>query len=477
MAWVALVPLLAALGSAKGIQVQRAFGLGLATGAVAFAGTLYWISEVMMTYGGLAWPTALAVNALLVFYLSIFVGLFAVMAIRGISISVTVGLVTTSAAWVVSEFGRGYLFGGFPWALLGYSQAEVLPVAQLASVFGVYGISFLIVLVNGALASIAVRVDRRRLTTGGVVLGIAVLIACWGQWRLSQNTLINEGEPVRVAMIQGNVAQDQKHDPGFRTSILDTYLSASRSAAADGAKLLIWPESALPLPFDQDVGTAVAIQNLAKETGSHILFGSEESEETDGFHYYNSAFHVGPTGIDRPAYRKIHLVPFGEYVPFRRFLFFADKLVESVPDFSPGTETITFSMNGHRFSSAICYEVVYPSLVRSAVSAGSELLTTITNDAWFGRTSAPHQHFSQATMRAIEQGRYLVRAANTGISGVVDPYGRVLAQTELFENVRVVADVRWINVKTVYGWTGDLFVYLCLMLVICVLVFGVRASW
>ena len=177
------------------MQVQRAFGLGLATGAVAFAGTLYWISEVMMTYGGLAWPTALAVNALLVFYLSIFVGLFAVMAIRGISISVTVGLVTTSAAWVVSEFGRGYLFSGFPWALLGYSQVEVLPVAQLASVFGVYGISFLIVLVNGALASIAVRVDRRRLTTGGVVLGIAVLIACWGQWRLGQNTLINEGEP------------------------------------------------------------------------------------------------------------------------------------------------------------------------------------------------------------------------------------------------------------------------------------------
>ena len=472
------MPLLAALGSAKRIQVQRAFGLGLATGIVAFAGTLYWISGVMMTYGGLTWPTALAVNALLVSYLAIFVGLFAVMVTYydGTSTSVTVGIVTTSAAWVVSEFGRGYLFGGFPWELLGYSQVEVLPVAQLASVFGVYGISFLIVLVNGALASIAVRADRQRLITGGVVLGIAVSIAGWGQWRLSQNTLVNEGEPVRVAAIQGNVAQDKKHDPGFRTSILDTYLSASRSAAADGAKLLIWPESALPLPFNEDVGAAVAIRDLAKETGSHILFGSEEFEETGNFHYYNAAFHISPTGINGPTYRKIHLVPFGEYVPFRRLLFFADKLVSSVPDFSPGTEAVTFSMDGHRFSSAICYEVVYPSLARSAVSAGSELLTTITNDAWFGRTSAPHQHFSQAAMRAIEQGRYLVRAANTGISGVVDPYGRVLAQTELFENARVVADVRWINAKTVYGWTGDLFVYLCLMLVLCVLVIGVRAS-
>ena len=167
-------------------------------------------------------------------------------------------------------------------------------------------------------------------------------------------------------------------------------------------------------------------------------------------------------------------MPFGEYLPLRRWLFFADKLVKNVVDFSPGTEAVTFLMDGHRVSTAICYEVVYPALIRSFVAGGSELLTTITNDAWFGRTSAPYQHFAQASMRAIEQGRYLVRAANTGISGVVDPYGRVLVRTELFEHATVVADVRWIRARTVYGWTGDLFAYACGVLVLGVLVAGVR---
>ena len=471
---MALIPLLLALEGMRSSQAHRAFGLGLVTGVVAFAGTLYWISGVMTTYGGLSWLTAMAVNALLVAYLAVFVGLFASIVVHSTLTAGAFGLVATSAAWVVSELGRGYLFGGFPWAFLGYSQVEFLPVAQLASVFGVYGISFLILLVNAALARIVIRPDRARLVTSGVVMSVVIMTAGWGHLRLTRNTLVQVGEPVRVAMIQGNVPQDDKRDPRLQASILGSYLSASRDAAADGAKLLVWPESAIPRLFEGDLVSAAAIRDLAEDVDSHILFGSEEIDRTGGLRYYNAAFHVGPGGASSTPYRKIRLVPFGEYLPLRRWLFFADKLVKNVVDFSPGTEAVTFLMDGHRVSTAICYEVVYPALIRSFVAGGSELLTTITNDAWFGRTSAPYQHFAQASMRAIEQGRYLVRAANTGISGVVDPYGRVLVRTELFEHATVVADVRWIRARTVYGWTGDLFAYACGVLVLGVLVAGVR---
>jgi apolipoprotein N-acyltransferase len=163
-------------------------------------------------------------------------------------------------------------------------------------------------------------------------------------------------------------------------------------------------------------------------------------------------------------------VPFGEYVPLRRLFFFAEKLVQAVSDFSAGEELTLLSVGGHPVSVAICYEVVYPDLVRQAVAGGSELLTTITNDAWFGPTSAPYQHFAQASMRAIENGRYLVRAANTGISGIVDPYGRVLAESPIFEQTIIVGDVRYVRERTIYSRTGDVFAYGALALTLALLV-------
>ena len=170
---------------------------------------------------------------------------------------------------------------------------------------------------------------------------------------------------------------------------------------------------------------------------------------------------LGPSGETEAVYRKIHLVPFGEFVPFRKLLFFVEPLVEGVADFSAGSVPVVFPVEGHSISTAICYEVVYPGLIREFVLAGSELLTTITNDAWFGTSSAPYQHFEQASMRAIEQGRYLIRAANTGISGIIDPYGQVDSRTRIFERDTAVGDVMLLNGMTVYGIIGDLFAYLC----------------
>ena len=190
-----------------------------------------------------------------------------------------------------------------------------------------------------------------------------------------------------------------------------------------------------------DHAAADSIRSLARDARVPILFGSDQIERGAPTKYYNSAYLVRADGSTAGVYRKMHLVPFGEYVPLKRLLFFAAPLVEAVSDFSAGDAAVLMDVDGHPVSTAICYEIVYPDLVRRFVAGGSELLTTITNDAWFGDTSAPHQHFAQASMRAIENGRYLVRAANTGISGVVDPYGRVVVQSRLFEPAVVTGTV------------------------------------
>jgi apolipoprotein N-acyltransferase len=188
--------------------------------------------------------------------------------------------------------------------------------------------------------------------------------------------------------------------------------------------------------------------------------------------YYNAAFLISPAGSIEAVYRKMHLVPFGEFVPLKRILFFVAPLVEAVSDFSPGMEPVTLPVAGHVSSTAICYEVVYPGLIGRFVDRGSELLTTITNDAWFGTSSAAYQHFDQAAMRAIEQGRYLARSANTGISGFVDPYGRVLVETPLFAAAVRVREVRFLQERTIYGRIGDVFAYAGLLLTLLVLMVG-----
>jgi apolipoprotein N-acyltransferase len=244
----------------------------------------------------------------------------------------------------------------------------------------------------------------------------------------------------------------------------------TRQAIAEGARVVIWPESAIPFTFQEDTERADEIRQIARETGTTILLGSDEIERGSPNRYYNSAFVVDPGGSTAGVYRKMHLVPFGEYVPLKRLFFFAAPLVEAVSDFSPGTSAVLLPVTGHMVSTAICYEIVYPDLVRRFVLEGSELLTTITNDAWFGQTSAPYQHFMQASMRAIENGRYLVRAANTGVSGVVDPYGRVLLESRIFEPAVMVREVQFLRGSTIYTRTGDVFAYASVVATLALLV-------
>jgi apolipoprotein N-acyltransferase len=299
----------------------------------------------------------------------------------------------------------------------------------------------------------------RRLAPIAVVAALLVAVAAWGSARVARAELLSAGTPLRVGLVQGNVDQAEKWDPKRAHLIFEDYLRMTREAIGEGADLVIWPESATPFAFEEYQAEADQIRTLAREAQVPILLGSDQIDRGVPTRYYNSAFLVLADGSTAGVYRKMHLVPFGEYVPLKWLFFFAAPLVEAVSDFSAGDSAVLLPVGGHRISTAICYEIVYPGLVREFARQGSELLTTITNDAWFGRTAAPHQHFAQASMRAIENGRYLVRAANTGFSGVVDPYGRVVAQSRLFEPAVIVRPVRFLTAATVYSRSGDAIAY------------------
>ncbi len=467
-----------------GATLRRAFILGLLTGAVSFAGTLYWITRVMVMYGDLPLGVGLLINAGLVVYQATFTAIFALVVRRIVIAHGPPALMAAPMVWVATELGRTHIFTGFPWVLLGYSQTTVLPIAQFASLFGVYGVSMLVASMSAAVAMCAIsnatpaerpvsslralRPLRSRLPGADryvpvvIVLAMVLAVAVWGSRRAAVAEWTRSGESIRVGLIQGNIDQNEKIDVTRTGAIFQDYLRMTRQAIREGAEFVIWPESSTPFRFEDDAFSAAQVRTLAQQTRVPILFGSDQfvrGANGAPTTYYNSAFLVRADGTTGGVYRKMHLVPFGEYVPLKTLLFFAAPLVQAVSDFSAGEDAVLLPVGTHLVSTAICYEVVYPDLVRRFVTGGSEMLTTITNDAWFGPTSAPYQHFEQASMRAIEEGRYLVRSANTGISGIVDPYGRVVARSAIFQPAVVVGEARFLKTSTFYARHGDILAY------------------
>ena len=479
MAFIALVPLLVALSgwsghgvAIPGVSTRRGFMLGLLAGFVHFAGTVYWTGATVSTFGGLPVFVAVIVAALLALYMASYI------AVTGAMVAILTrrfgagGLWLAPAAWVAMEYLRGIIFGGFPWIPLGNTMVTLLPIAQLASAAGVFGLSLFVASVNVGFTMAALTAGRRRLATAGGTLGLIALVSVWGGMRLAGNELTS-GTPIRIGLIQGNIAQTDKWNPARADMILQRYLQLSKQAADNGAQFIIWPESSTPFYFEEDIAGGM-IRGLVRALGTPLLLGSDESEDADPPRTYNSAFMLDTHGATAAVYRKIQLVPFGEYVPFQRLLFFVGPLVEAVAAFSHGTRVTMLPVEGHMISTAICYEVTYPWLAREAVRQGSEMLTTITNDAWYGESSAAFQHFEMAAMRAIEQGRYLARAANTGISGIIDPYGRVLVRTNLFETAAVVGEAKFIQQQTLYAALGNLVAYLSMAVVIAALAVASR---
>lgn len=478
-----MAPVLLAVGGRFRVSARRAFLLGILAGALYFTGTLYWLVETMTTFGGLSKPLAIVAAGLLVGYLALFPGVFALVQWRLARTFGAIALLLAPAVWVATEMGRTYIWDGFPWELLGYSQAGVLPVAQLASVVGVYGLSALVAGVSAACAFVATDATRRRWIVAGTAALVLVGTGLWGMARLTSGALTKQGTPIRVAVVQGNILQDDKWNPALAAPIMQRYIDMTREAIGRGARFIIWPESSTPFNYEEEPTRAEAVRRLAREAHVTLLIGSDQIEKIQPVpagkppapQYYNAAFLIQPDGTTGAVYRKIHLVPFGEYVPLKRLLFFVGTIVEAVSDYSPGTDTVLLPVAGHQASTAICYEVIYSSLMRAFVTRGSELLTTITNDAWYGRSSAAYQHWQQASLRAIEEGRYLARAANTGISGFVDPYGRVLQHSGLFQSTVMTEDLRFLRARTIYSRIGDLVGWLSVALTAAALVATRRA--
>jgi len=475
---VALAPLLVALADTSGWRAAR---LGYVTGAVSSVGLLYWTALVVVQYGGLALPVGIAIMVALCLAFSVFHALFGWSLGRVVARFGPEGLLAAPVLWTALEYARRHTFFGFPWVLLGYSQQQLLPFAQLATITAVYGVSFLVCAVSSLLAYAAVTpsAPRRR----AALAGVAVLLAGawgWGSWQMRQP--LRETGRVMVGLVQGGVRQADKWLPENAWANVGRHLQLTEQAAAQGARLVVWPESAVPFLFDEDPGVAALLKETAVRRRVYLLFGNDDRERSaDGRgRIYVGAKLLDPSGALVARYRKMQLVPFGEYVPLQPLFTlggrFAAKLVQEVSDFSPGSEATTGVVDGHRVGGYICYEAIFPDVVRRFAAGGAELLVNITNDAWYGTTSAPHQHLAMAAFRAIENRRYMVRAANTGITAIVDPWGRVSDPTRLFDTTVLVREVPFVAETTFYTRHGDLFAQACVALALALVLAAARRA-
>ena len=269
---------------------------------------------------------------------------------------------------------------------------------------------------------------------------------------------------LHVGIAQGNVAQDRKWDPDYQETTIARYEQLTRRLAEDGVDLVVWPEAAVPFFFQSDVTYRGRLLDLSQKTKTPILFGSPAFRPRGGaVTLFNRTYLLSPQATVIDHYDKMILTPFGEYVPFQDGLFFfVQKMVEGIGDFAPGSRPTVFTLPFGTFSVLVCYEGVFPELARDFVRRGAALLVNVTNDAWFGETSAPYQHLVMEAMRAVENRVPLVRAANTGISAIVDIDGRITARTELSETAHLAGRLAWPRVTTVYTRYGDWFVFVCL---------------
>ncbi|MGD9216323.1 MAG: apolipoprotein N-acyltransferase, partial [Desulfobacteraceae bacterium] len=370
--------------------------------------------------------------------------------------------------WVILEMARAWLFTGFPWALLGYSQYDHLLLIQVADLFGVYGLSGLILFSNAVLSLLVlawlevawmdVTPSRKTAATTAVgLIGALMAVSGYGAWRIhSIDSKVATSEDVKVAVVQGNIDQARKWDPAFQVLTTVKYRNLSLEPAAKEADLIIWPETATPFYlFDDKILSDMVIEGIKASNSRYIIGSPSYADGKEAMIFHNSAYLVSAQGQSKGKYDKVHLVPFGEYVPLKRWLPFIDKLVAQVGDFKPGRKGDTLSWEGHHVGMLICYESIFPGLARAMVQNGAHLLVNITNDAWFGRTSAAFQHFSMAVFRAVENRRYLARAANTGISGFIDPCGRIVSPTALFQEAVVSQKVSLLKEPSFYSRWGE----------------------
>jgi len=323
--------------------------------------------------------------------------------------------------WMASEHARSFVYGGFPWNLTSHALYRHPIWMQSASIWGVFGLSALVVGVSAAAASaIALRRPRPLLAAGVVVLAAGL----GGAVRLASSP--DSGVPIRVALLQPNRTEEMRATrEGARAGYV-AVLEQARDAAEQAPELIVIPESALMSSWERDFAMRQDLAAIARTGPASILFNDIQDGE-DG-RYYNAARLLTPNGIAGAPYRKVHLVPFGEYVPLPRLFFFVRQISQAVGEFSAASEPVVIRSGRLAIGMGICYEIIYPSLARREVADGANLLVTVSNDSWYGRAGAQEQHFAGAVLRTVEDSRYLLRAAITGISGIVDSRGRIRAE-------------------------------------------------
>ncbi len=508
-AWFGLVPLLWAILSPASADeprpLRRAFLLAYFCGILWYAGNCYWIYDTMLIHGGL--PPVVSFLLLLGFslVLGLYFGLFglSLALVRKASGSTRLALATAPFVWTALELAASRITS-VPWDQLGYSQVDNALVNQLAPWTGVYGISFVLVAVNALIVFgwfLACKPEPHRKVRGYYLCASGIFLV----GVLAGGIFHRAPKPASTAtavLIQPNLdvsADNTWAGPEWNRHIAEmtrlageqckTYIvGIPQTGAPDGEivcppypthpDLVVWPES--PAPFiEEDPRFQQTLVALARQTQSSLVIGSLGTDyvpEEQLWHDFNSALVVSPNGARLGRYDKIHLVPFGEYIPFKRLLFFAHKLTGRVSSFTPGEDRKVFRLNGHRYGVFICYESVFADEVRQFSQLGAEVLVNISDDGWYGDTSAPWQHLNMARMRAIENRRWILRDTNNGVTAAIDPYGRVPQSIPRHQVDALPAAYGFRDDITFYTAHGDLFAWACAILALGVVGWAARTS-
>jgi apolipoprotein N-acyltransferase len=490
LAWISLVPLFIAIGKRSAVQ---AFFLSFLSSIVFFTGIFNWILEIT--------KYTLLHHTLLAIYLGSY---FAVFGLAFALISRKHGLAAALFAapfiWVSLEYVRSNLsFLALPWGLLSHSQYSHPEIIQISSVTGAFGVSFLVVMVNSAIAPLAFSLMEvvnkykglpRRLislwwATALVVLTSALLILSvfYGTKTLSSQIT---GQEIRVAVVQGNIEQAKKWDAKYARFIRETYLELTQKASMHKPELIIWPETAMPGNLDRKSKLYGKLKGVAEKNGAYLLLGNSQRQKfadkkSEKRKYTNSAFliHPDPKITEIQRYDKIRLLPFGEYLPYKERIPWSSIKVPDVSGYLPGNEFTVFKLPDFRFSVTICWENIFPDLVRRFVKAGAQFIVNITNEAWFGETAAPYQFVSMSVFRAVENRVFVIRCANTGISCIIDPFGRIVNRIkdeegkEIFVQGVLTSTIIPLESKTFYTRYGDWLVWVSMLFTVIFLLAGI----
>jgi len=436
--------------------------LGLLFGVAHFGTLLWWLAPTIHEYGNLPLALAVPVIGLLVIYLSIYLGLwawvFSILAGRGVR---GLPLAASGAGlWGITEWLRGNLFTGFPWGSIALTLHRYPTFIQSADIFGMYGVGVLLVLACIFIWDLVEGPSWRKL------FYLLVLVLGTASYGLQQQAKdLGHGRRICLLAVQGSIPQNVKWNPGIGDKAIKRYFSLTKKAlfrCQEGMepRLVVWPETAITTIFQDDPLVQGRIQAFSRRINAFLLFGSVSYEFRNrpsgrGPVFYNSSYLIGPTGKVLGRYDKRHLVPFGEYMPLGPFSYLGKRYLPTAGDFEPGRGRGTISARGFRVGILICFESIFPDLSRKSVKEGANVLAVMTNDAWFGRTGAPFQHEAMSVFRAVETRRWVVRAANTGVSSIIDPWGRRIARTRIFEPASISAEARLLSHETPFVLLGD----------------------